>query len=254
LIGRAAPQPSAASVLLIVAQFGADSTIHPARQTSGQARATANEMAPSTTKKKAGAAPASTTTPRATARVSKKPATAKSGDTSKRSKSRTKRNGAAITPLGATGVARAMMAFDDDDVLPSGGSGSGVGYGRCGGRMLSSKVERLLCDLLSRDGVAHSHHPRHFEVKLVDGAVAAYAPMIVVRGRGREGKTVVLEALDQIEPSLLDKVRAFRRVYGPEFYVSFVGSEELLDEVPIDAYDEATDVQNAGALVSRLAD
>jgi hypothetical protein len=89
---------------------------------------------------------------------------------------------------------------------------------------------------------------------LTDESVAAYAPMIVVRGRGREGKTVVIEALDTVEPGLLDKVRAFRRLYGLEFYVSFVGTEELLDDVPVDAYDEATDVQNAVALVSRLAD
>lgn len=213
------------------------------------------KMAPTTTKKKAGTTPAPNDTPKTSNKTSKKPAAAKSGPGTtarKRSKQRAK-NGA---PLNAqpVAVARAMMAFDDDDVLPSGGSGSGLGYGRCGGRMLSSRVERLLCDLLSRDGVAHSHHPRHFEVRMADETVAAYAPMIVVRGRGREGKTVVIEALDEIEPGLLDKVRAFRKLYGLEFYVSFVGSEELLDEVPIDAYDEATDVQNAVALVSRLAD
>lgn len=213
-------------------------------------------MAPSTTKKKAGSVPAPLPPLKAasTPKVAKKPAVGKTGSAGSARK-RSKRASTSASPLASPSiVARAMMAFDDDDVLPSGGSGSGVGYGRCGGRLLSSKVERLLCDLLSREGVAHSHHPRHFEVKLVDGAVAAYAPMIVVRGRGREGKTVVLEALDEIEPNFLDKVRAFRRVYGPEFYVSFVGSEELLDEVPIDAYDEATDVQNAVALVSRLAD
>jgi hypothetical protein len=168
----------------------------------------------------------------------------------------TKRVAAPAQPLPAPSptVARALMAFDDDDVLPSGGSGVGIGFGRCGGRMLSSKVERQLCDLLSREGVAHSHSPRHFEIKLADDTMAAYAPMIVVRGRGREGKTIVIEALDQIEPALLEKVRAFRKHYGLEFYVSFVGSEELLDEVPVDAYDESTVVQNVSALVSRLAD
>ncbi|MEZ5966229.1 MAG: hypothetical protein R3F56_20500 [Planctomycetota bacterium] len=209
-------------------------------------------MASSTTKKKVGPAPAPTNTPKNV----KKPAAAKSpvGSLRKRSKTPAKSDKRTGMPLQPATVARAMMAFDDDDVLPSGGSGAGVGYGRCGGRMLSSRVERLLCDLLSREGVAHSHHPRHFEVRLEDESVAAYAPMIVVRGRGREGKTVVIEALDAVEPGLLDKVRAFRRSYGLEFYVSFVGSEELLDEIPLDVYDEATDVQNAVALVSRLAD
>lgn len=232
-------------------------------------------MATSTPKKKAGFAPASdnlakpakkstpakrapaaSTRPaaaKADVRAASKPATARSraGD-----KTRTGKRATPSSSLRATsdGVSRALMAFDDDDVLPSGGSGQGLGFGRCGGRMLSSRVERQLCDMLSREGVAHSHSPRHFEIKLEDDSMAAYAPMIVVRGRGREGKTIVIEALDQIEPSLLQKVRAFRKLYGLEFYVSFVGSEELLDEVPIDVYDESTVVQNVAALVSRLAD
>jgi len=203
-----------------------------------------------TTKKKAGPPPARTGSSK-----TKKPLAAKSAGSNGTARRRDKGAGkGGANPTRPEVVARAMMAFDDDDVLPSGGSSVGVGYGRCGGRLLSSRVERVLCDLLSREGVAHSHHPRHFEVRLADDTVAAYAPMIVVRGRGREGKTVVIEALDEVEPGILDKVRAFRRSYGLEFYVSFVGSEDLLDEVPIDAYDEATDVQNAVALVSRLAD
>ncbi len=149
---------------------------------------------------------------------------------------------------------RAMMAFDDDDVLPSGGSAQGFGFGRCGGRMLASQVERQICDLLSRDGVAHSHHPRHFEITLAEGSIAAYPPMIVVRGRGREGKTVVIEAMDAIDAPLLDKIRAFRKQYGLEFYLSFVASEEILDQVPFDVYDEATEVLNLAALIGRLAD
>ena len=234
-------------------------------------------MATSTPKKKAGFAPAGdalakpakkstpakSTTPAASTRpaaakpgvrVSAKPATARSraGDKTSGGKRTTTSSSLRATSDGA--VARALMAFDDDDVLPSGGSGNGRGFGRCGGRMLSSRVERQLCDMLSREGVAHSHSPRHFEIKLEDDSMAAYAPMIVVRGRGREGKTIVIEALDQIEPSLLQKVRAFRKLYGLEFYVSFVGSEELLDEIPIDVYDESTVVQNVAALVSRLAD
>ncbi len=240
-------------------------------------------MAPSTSKKKSGPPPAlhdaakpvkkPVAAKSAGAKTSPvRPATTKAVDkpagrsTNVKSTARTvpsspvPRTRAARRPNAATSVAtserpisRALMAFDDDDVLPSGGSGS-AGYGRCGGRMLSSQVERLLCDLLSREGVAHSHSPRHFEIQLDDERMAAYAPMIVVRGRGREGKTIVIEALDEIEPGLLEKVRAFRKLYGLEFYVSFVGSEELLDEVPIDAYDESTVVQNVSALVSRLAD
>lgn len=217
-------------------------------------------MAPNTAKKK-------TTAPARTSKPARKPA-AKSVPASKpemtkpEAKDKDKKVGKPVakrpeppeSPRSVAPVARAMMAFDDDDVLPSGGSAQGMGYGRCGGRMLSSKTERLLCDLLSRDGVTHSHHPRHFEVQMEGGTMAAYAPMIVVRGRGREGKTIVIESVDSIDANLLEKVRAFRRQYGLEFYVSFVANEEILDEIPVDAYDEATEVQSAAALVSRMAD
>ena len=36
-----------------------------------------------------------------------------------------------------------------EDVLVSGGTIHGQGFGRCGGRVLSSKLEQTLCDLLS---------------------------------------------------------------------------------------------------------
>jgi hypothetical protein len=215
-------------------------------------------MAPNTAKKKTTTAPART----AGAKPERKPAAAKAvaakpevKEPKKAAKPAAKRPGdQPDPPRPVSPVSRAMMAFDDDDVLPSGGSAQGIGYGRCGGRMLSSKIERILCDLLSREGVTHSHHPRHFEVQMEAGSMAAYAPMIVVRGRGREGKTIVIESVDTIDANLLDKVRAFRRQYGLEFYVSFVASEDILDDIPVDAYDESTEVQNAAALVSRMAD
>src|SRR5262249_23945571 len=81
-------------------------------------------------------------------------------------------------------IPRAVPAIDDDDVLMAHGAGGGVGYGRCGGRLLGSKLEQTICDRLGQAGVAHSHSPRHFEVRLDtekgSGQVAAYAPMVVL--------------------------------------------------------------------------
>ena len=111
-------------------------------------------------------------------------------------------------------VPRAMSVTDDDDsVLMAHGAGGGAGFGRCGGRLLGSKLEQTLCDRLSQSGVAHSHSPRHFEVRLQEGQVAAYAPMIVLRGRGREGKSVVIEASDDHVSPLLKKIVAHPRRY-----------------------------------------
>lgn len=143
---------------------------------------------------------------------------------------------------------------DDDAVLMSGGSSVGAIYGRCGGRVLGSQLEQKVCDLLSGSGITHSHSPRHFEVRLDEERVAAYAPRIVLRGRGREGKSVVIETATNIAETPLDKISAFRKQYGSEFYFCFIAPEEVLDEIPISAYDEASSTVDMHTLISRLAD
>ena len=149
---------------------------------------------------------------------------------------------------------RILATIDDDDKLMAIGAGGGHGFGRCGGRMLGSRLEQVLCDKLSQAGVAHSHAPRHFEVQLGEKQVGAYAPMVVLRGRGREGKSVVIEACEEKDAPIMKKVVAFRSQYGPEFYVIMVANEEVLDHVPLAAYDESCSTTSVHALVSRLAE
>jgi hypothetical protein len=151
-------------------------------------------------------------------------------------------------------VPRATSWIDEDDVLLSGGTVPGAGFGRCGGRVLSTQIEQILCDKLSRAGITHSHAPRHFEVRLDGEELAAYAPMVVLRGRGREGKTVVIEAAAELDGLILNKIRAFRRKLGIEFYIVFVAPEDVLDEIPLSAYDESCTLTDVDTLVSRLAD
>lgn len=150
-------------------------------------------------------------------------------------------------------VPRAVTMTDDDDVLMAHGGG-GVGYGRCGGRLLSSKLEQDLCNRLGMAGVVHSHSPRHYEIRFEDTKVAAYAPMIVLRGRGREGKGVVIEAIEEGTAPILRKISAFRGQYGAEFYVILVGPDEALDDAPLSAYDESCSAINVNTLIARLAE
>lgn len=157
---------------------------------------------------------------------------------------------------GAKAMARTLSRsiFDDDDGLLATGAGVGSGFGRCGGRVLGSRLEQTVCDRLGQAGVAHSHMPRHFEVRLEETQVAAYAPMVVLRGRGREGKSVVIEALEDEEAPILRKILAFRAQYGQEFYLILVAPDEVLDEVPLAAYDEACSATNVNTLIARLAE
>lgn len=176
----------------------------------------------------------------------------KSGDSS-HSRPATARNPMAAAKTRPTFVPRAMSSHDDDDVLMASGGG-GTGFGRCGGRLLSSKLEQQLCSRLGIAGVVHSHSPRHYEVRYSEGLVAAYAPMIVLRGRGREGKSVVIEGVDEANAPILRKVIAFRGQYGQEFYVIMVAADEVLDEVALAAYDESCSATNVNTLIARLAE
>ena len=148
---------------------------------------------------------------------------------------------------------RAVASVDDDNPLMAHGGGGG-GFGRCGGRMLSNRLEQQLCNRLGIAGVVHSHSPRHYEIRVSESKVAAYAPMIVLRGRGREGKGVVIEAIEDAKASILTKVIAFREQYGQEFYVILVADDEVLDEVPLACYDESCSSTNVHTLIARLAE
>lgn len=150
-------------------------------------------------------------------------------------------------------VPRAVANLDDDDVLMAHGGG-GAGFGRCGGRLLSSKLEQDLCNRLGMAGVVHSHSPRHYEVRFEDNRVAAYAPMIVLRGRGREGKGIVIEAVEETQAPILKKVVSFRSQYGQEFYVILVGSDEVLETAPMASHDESCSAINVNTLIARLAE
>jgi hypothetical protein len=150
-------------------------------------------------------------------------------------------------------VPRAVANVDDDDVLMAHGGG-GAGFGRCGGRLLSSKLEQDLCNRLGMAGVVHSHSPRHYEIRYEDNRVAAYAPMIVLRGRGREGKGIVIEGVEDAQAPILRKITSFRAQYGQEFYVILVGSDEVLEQAPLASHDEACSAINVNTLIARLAE
>ena len=131
---------------------------------------------------------------------------------------------------------------------------AGETFGRCGGREITSKMEKRVCDKLSEAGVAHCHRPRRYEVKVDDKIIAAYSPCIALRGRGREGKTAILEVLAEADMAHVKKLQAFRKLYEAEFYVTLVAPGHVLDEVARDCFDESVLPSELGSLVARLAE
>ena len=219
----------------------------PAAKKASTKKATAKKAAAKTTGKKA---PAKTTpTKKADTKKSAKKASAKVATPPAARKSRSKP--AKERPVF---LPRAIACVDDDDPLMAHGGGGG-GFGRCGGRLLSNRLEQDLCNRLGIAGVVHSHSPRHYEIRYEgEKMVAAYAPMIVLRGRGREGKGVVIEAVEDPKAAILKKIMAFRSQYGQEFYVILVADEDSLDEIPLAAYDESCSSNSVHTLIARLAE
>lgn len=141
--------------------------------------------------------------------------------------------------------------FEEDYFLPA---EKGVSYGRCGGRPRKSPMEKRICEQISKLGLAHSHAPRRFEVKIDSKRMAAYSPCIALRGRGREGKTTILEVLAVWDDTHIQKIRAFRAIYKAEFFVIFVAPGSIVDRLAPDAYDEVVLPSELHNLITRLSE
>jgi hypothetical protein len=175
---------------------------------------------------------------------------------SKGSSRKKERTDSGVTPLSppegsaaAAAVATAMQA-EERPVSPT----QSLDLGRCGGREIRSPLERRVCQALSQAGVAHSHAPRRFEVTIQGDRMAAYSPCIVLRGRGREGKTTVIECMGALDSTYAQKVESFHKAYEAEFYVILVASLAVLEDLPPTAYDEGILPSEIESLIGRIAD
>jgi hypothetical protein len=155
------------------------------------------------------------------------------------------------SPVDGVFVSKRGIEFERDFVAPP---EKGKIYGRCGGRPLLSELEQRICQALSKHGLAHSHAPRRFEVKLEDNKVAAYSPTMVLRGRGREGKTMVIEVLPTLSEIQIKKIKAFRKLFEAEFYVTLVAPGPVLDEIFEKITDDEVLPSSIETLVARMAE
>jgi len=143
------------------------------------------------------------------------------------------------------------LGFEEEMIAPP---VKGQTYGRCGGRPLKSPLEQRLCQRLSQAGVAHSHAPRRYEVEIEGGRLAAYSPGLVLRGRGREGKTSIIDAVALWDETTVQKIDAFRRHYSAEFYTILVAPSDIVAKLPESSYDEILLPGEIDALVARLSE
>jgi hypothetical protein len=154
-------------------------------------------------------------------------------------------------PVDGVFVSKRGIEFEQDFVVPP---EKGKIYGRCGGRPLFSELEQRVCQCLAKHGLAHSHAPRRFEVKLGDSKVAAYSPTMVLRGRGREGKTMVIEILPTLNDIQIQKIKAFRGLFGAEFFLTLVAPGPVLDEIFEQISDDEVLPSSIENLIARMAE
>jgi|GEM_PF-5623929 len=110
--------------------------------------------------------------------------------------------------------------------------------GWCGGRSIKSSLEREICDLLSTKGIPHFHRPRRFQVALNKNYVGAYSPTIIIRGKGREGKTLVIEAIEELKPLQIKKIASFREIFSQDFFLVVITNEKCIKGLPTDIADD----------------
>ena len=84
--------------------------------------------------------------------------------------------------------------------------------------------------------------------------MAAYSPCMVLRGRGREGKTTEIECMGALDDVHAQKIGSFHKAYEAEFYVILVASLAVLEELPTSTYDEGILPSELESLIGRIAD
>ena len=124
--------------------------------------------------------------------------------------------------------------------------------GWCGGRSIKSPLEREICNFLSVKGIPHFHRPRRFQVTLNTNYVGAYSPTIIIRGKGREGKTLVIEAIEEIIPLQIKKIGSFREIFSQDFFLVVITNDKCINNLPENLADEFFNKKDLQEFIERI--
>jgi hypothetical protein len=125
--------------------------------------------------------------------------------------------------------------------------------GWCGGRSIKTILERQICDLLSSKGIPHFHRPRRFQVTLEDNFVGAYSPTIIIRGKGREGKTLVIEAIEKLSTLQLKKIASFRESFKQDFFLTVISTSSCYEALPENLADHFVRDKDLQEYIERIS-
>ena len=125
--------------------------------------------------------------------------------------------------------------------------------GWCGGRSLQTSLEKEVCNHLSLKGIPHFHRPRRFQVTLENDLVGAYSPAIIIRGKGREGKTLVIEVIESISNLHLKKISSFRKLFTQDFFLTVITTKKCFRNLPEGLADQIIHEKDLLEFIERIS-
>ncbi len=119
-----------------------------------------------------------------------------------------------------------------------------------GGHACDTQLEQFVCAEMQHQGLPHEHRSLHFRVADDTGGKADYTPAIVAR-RGS-----ILFLVDSVESATdrdaIHRFSSFLEQHSPELVLVLVATDDSLDRIPPEAYDEVYAASDVGKLTARI--
>jgi len=112
------------------------------------------------------------------------------------------------------------------------------------GERKESGWEKLLCDHLCKQRIAHEHQPYVASFSLDSGKILTYKPDIVAHG-------IIIEPHGSRDDAFIRKMHAFRQAY-PDKKVILVVRNDDIPSIPNDVYDEILPIEHYDLLKQTL--
>ena len=122
---------------------------------------------------------------------------------------------------------------------------------RRAGHACRTKLETAICTEMDRQRLPHEHRSLRFRVHDAAGDSTKYEPAIVAR-RGP-----ILFLVEPVAPGRTARIRrliGFLEQHSPEIVLILVTTDEAVDEIRPEAYDEIYGASEVGRLTARIRD
>lgn len=118
-----------------------------------------------------------------------------------------------------------------------------------GGHACRTKLERVVCEEMDRQGLPHEHRSLRFRVRDARGRDAKYAPAIVAR---RGPILFLVEPVASDRSAAAPELAAFLDQHSPEIVLVVVAPLATVNRLPPEAYDEIYAASDIPRMTARI--